>query len=172
MNKIAILSDSHHKYDLMKDAINHLKSHGAQAIVHCGDFLIKENLDLLKEAQLPYVSVFGNNDMPLLQYQNDFKIYKEPHYFKIGEIKCKVMHLPYYLTPDADIVFFGHTHMFESYMENKTLFLNPGEICARNKPLSECALLEINEDNYIIKYYSKTITNLQYKEQEFKYERK
>ena len=171
MNKIAILSDSHHKTDLMKDALIHLKSMGVQAVVHCGDFQIKENLDVLKESNLPYVSVFGNNDMPLLQYQNDFEIYKEPHYFKIGDLKCKVMHLPYYLTPDTDIVFFGHTHMFETYQKENTLFINPGEICARNKPLSECVLLEINKDNYIIKYYSKTITDIKYKEQEFIYER-
>jgi putative phosphoesterase len=171
MNKIAILSDTHHKTDLMEDAINHLKSKGAQAIVHCGDFQLKENLELLADAKLPYVSVFGNNDMALLPYQNDFKIYKEPYYFKIGDTKCKVMHLPYYLTGDTDIVFFGHTHMFESYKKEDTLFINPGEICARNKPLSECVLLEIKEDSYIIKYYSKSITDTKYKEQEFIYER-
>jgi putative phosphoesterase len=171
MNKIAILSDSHHKTDLMESAIKHLKSLGAQAIVHCGDFQIKQNLQLLTDSKLPYVSVFGNNDMTLLPFQNDFKIYKEPHYFKIGDLKCKVMHLPYYLTPDTDIVFFGHTHMFEAYKKENTLFVNPGEICARNKPLSECALLEINKDSYIIKYYSKAITDTNYKEEEFIYER-
>lgn len=170
MEKIAILSDSHFKSELLDDALSHLKSLGAQAIIHCGDFQSLENLQLVANMQLPYVSVFGNNDMELLEHQQKFKIYKEPHYFKIGDLKCKLMHLPFYLTPDVDIVFFGHTHQFESYKENNTLFINPGEICARNKPLSECAMLNIKGDSYIIDYYYKKPNEKKYNKKEFIYE--
>lgn len=171
MNKIAILSDSHFKTNLLEDTIKHIQSLDVQAIVHCGDFQTVEHLKMIANTKLPYVSVFGNNDMALLPYQNEFKIYKEPHYFKIGDITSKVMHLPYYLTPDTNIVFFGHTHQFETYKKEDTLFINPGEVCARNKPLSEHAVLIILEDRYIIEYYSKIPNEKEYKKEEFTYER-
>lgn len=154
--KFAILSDSHRKPHLMEDAIEHLKSLGATIIIHAGDLEIQENLDLLKNSGLIYTSVFGNNDMGLLQFQSEYNINKEPYYFKAGDTKFKLMHLPYYMTPDSDVVIFGHTHNFEVKYENETLFLNPGEVCARNKPVTECAMLEIKEDKYIIDYYFKS----------------
>ena len=157
--KIAVLSDSHQKPNLMEDAIETLKKNGAQYIIHAGDLELKKSLDILDNSQLKYVSVFGNNDQRLLQYQSNFNIYKEPYYFKIKDIKFKLMHLPYYLSADSDIVIFGHTHKFEHQMKNDTLFLNPGEICARNKNLSECVLLEISQNRYTINYYFKPPQN-------------
>ena len=58
---------------------------------------------------------------------------------------------------DADIVVFGHTHIFENDYKNNTLFVNPGEVCAREKPLMECVQLEIKENEYIIRRYFKKI---------------
>jgi predicted phosphodiesterase len=81
------------------------------------------------------------------------------------------MHLPYHLTPDSDIVIFGHTHEFECDYKNKTLFLNPGEVCAREKPLIECAKLEINENEYIITRYYKNINEENFKKEEIIYEK-
>lgn len=153
--KIAVLSDSHKKQNLTNDALKMLKTNGAEYIIHAGDLEIEDNLKLLKESNLPYVCVFGNNDYSLLSLQNHYNIKKEPYYFKIKDIKFKLMHLPYYLTSDADVIIFGHTHMFETYIQNDKLFLNPGEICARNKNLSEAVLLEIKKESYIVNYYYK-----------------
>lgn len=104
---IAVLSDSHHKTDLTFEAIEHLKSEGAKYLIHAGDLEIKQNLQTLKDSGLPYVSVFGNNDQALIQYSNNYNINKEPYYFKIKETTFKLMHLPYYLTGDSDVVLFG-----------------------------------------------------------------
>jgi len=169
--KIAILSDSHRKPELTLDAINYLKSNGAEYLLHAGDLEIKENLDLLKNSGLVYVSVFGNNDHNLYQYQNEYKIKEEPYYFKIKDIKFKIMHLPFHMAPDSDIVISGHTHMFEQKYTNNTLYINPGEICARNKPLTECAMLEIKEDKYIITYNYKKPNAKTWESEEFTYER-
>ena len=169
--KIAILSDSHRKPDLTSDAIEFLKSLGASYILHAGDLEIKENLELLKNSNLPYVSVFGNNDNQLIQYQNNFNIKKEPYYFKIKDITFKLMHLPFYMSGDTDIIISGHTHTFEVSYVNKKLFINPGEVCARNKPLSECAMLEINDNQYIINYYYKKLGENTWGNKEYKYDR-
>ncbi len=170
--KIAILSDSHRKVDLTLQAIEHLKNKGASYLVHAGDLEIEENLKLLKNADLPYVSVFGNNDIRLVPLQDNYKIYQEPYYFKIKDFKFKLMHLPFYMKPDSDIVISGHTHYFESSYINDTLFLNPGEVCARNKNLTECVLLEITKNQYIIEYNYKKPTEKVWKTQIIKYDRK
>lgn len=169
--KIGILSDSHFKSDYTKEVIDLLKKEKCEYLVHAGDLCIEKNLELLELSRLPYVSVFGNNDMSLVSLSNKYVIKQEPYYFKIKDVKFKLMHMPYHLTPDTDIVIFGHTHMFECEYKNKTLFLNPGEVCAREKPHIECAVLEINQNDYIISHYFKDINKKNYEKEEYKYER-
>jgi putative phosphoesterase len=169
--KIAVLSDSHRKTQLTKDAIDMLKDKGAQYIVHAGDLEIKENLDLLKNSGLLYVSVFGNNDWSLTQYQNEYKIYQEPYFFSIKDLKYKLMHIPNYLTPDSNIIIYGHTHFFKTEYINNTLFLNPGEICAREKDLTECVLLEVSEKSYTVEYHFKKPEETKWETKIYKYER-
>jgi hypothetical protein len=170
--KIGILSDSHHRVDYTKDVIEFLKSKDAQYLIHAGDLCSEDNLKLLEESNLVYVSVFGNNDMSLISLRDRYKIEQEPYHFKIKDITFKLMHLPYYMNGDSDIVIFGHTHIFECDYKAGTLFLNPGEVCAREKPKCECVLLEINEYEYIIKYYSRNIDENKFLEEEIRYERK
>lgn len=172
MIKIAILSDSHKKVNLTSQAINNLKSKGAEYLVHAGDLEIEANLQLLKKSDLPYVSVFGNNDIKLVPLQNKYNIYQEPHYFKIKELKLKVMHLPFYMVGDSDIVISGHTHIFEHQYINNTLFINPGEICAREKNLTECVLLTITKNQYIIEYNYRRIEDTNWKIKVIKYDKK
>lgn len=167
--KIALLSDSHKKPLLTQEAITMLKNKGAKYLIHAGDLELQENLELLQHSGLIYVSVFGNNDYGLVQYSNQYKIEKEPYYFKIQDIKFKLMHIPNYLTPDTDIVIFGHTHSFYQEYKNSTLFINPGEVCARNKNITECALLEITQDKYKLSYNYKSPTDTIWQEKIFEY---
>jgi len=149
---IGVISDTHKKTALQAEAISVLKSKGAQYLLHLGDLELEENLKALKESNLPYAAVFGNNDIALRGLESSYKIRKEPYYLKIKDLKIKMMHLPYYLSADSDIVLYGHTHKFSVEFRNGTLFLNPGEVCARNKNLSECAILEAQNDKFIVKY--------------------
>ena len=66
--------------------------------------------------------------------------------------------MPYYLSSDTDIVISGHTHMFECSKSAETLYLNPGEVCAREKPLTECAVIEIVDDSYSVKHYFRELS--------------
>ena len=168
---IGILSDSHKKLELQNQVINKLKQEGAKYLLHMGDIYLEENLKALKEAKLPYACVFGNNDLALRSLESSYKIEKEPYYLKIKDLKIKMMHLPYYLTPDSDIVLYGHTHQFSVEFKNSTLFLNPGEVCARDKNLSECAILEAQNDEFIVKYFSKEPEDSRWEEKLFKFNR-
>ena len=169
--KIGILSDSHHKNDYLKECIEFLKKENCEYLIHAGDICSKDGLDILKDSNLKYIAVFGNNDRDLSQFAQDYNIKKEPYYFKIKDTTFKLMHLPYYLTPDSDVVIFGHTHIFECDYKNNTLYINPGEVCAREKPLIECVQLEIKENEYIISRYFKNINEINFTKEEKKYER-
>jgi len=157
--KIGILSDSHRKTTLHKEAIAHLVNLGAEYLLHAGDLEIKEHLDILEETKIPYTCVYGNNDTLLIPLYGKYPIYREPHYFDIQGIKIKMMHMPYYLNPDADIIISGHTHIFEAQIKGDTLFLNPGEVCARETSLTECVLLEVIDGKFKLTHYFREPNN-------------
>lgn len=154
--KLGILSDSHTKTTLHQEAIEHLLASGAEYLLHAGDIMLEEHLKVLESAPVPYICVYGNNDTALIPLDGQYNIHQEPYYFKIEELKIKMMHLPYFMSADADIVISGHTHIFESSMNGKTLYINPGEVCAREKPLTECAMIEVSGDQYEVIHYFKS----------------
>ncbi len=168
--KIGILSDSHHKNDYLKECIEFLKKENCEYLIHAGDICSKDGLDILKDSNLKYIAVFGNNDRDLSQFAQDYNIKKEPYYFKIADSAFKLMHLPFHLSPDTDIIIYGHTHKFDCEYKNKKLFINPGEICAREKPIISCVKLQINPNEYIITRFFKKIDENNFMKEEFRYE--
>ena len=169
--KIGIISDTHRKVAKAKKAINMLLKNGAEFIIHAGDIVEPEILELIKQTGLKYVAVYGNNDSHLLKYHNKYNLVKEPYYFKLANTKFKLMHMPYYMSADADIIVFGHTHMFLSEKKGSSLFLNSGEICARKKSLSECVMLEVTKHNYAVTYYWRESGHEQFKSKQINYKR-
>jgi len=170
--KIGIISDSHTKIKKAKEAIDMLIDKGAEFIIHAGDIVEKETLDILEGCGVKYVAVYGNNDSHLKQYHQNYNLVQEPHYFKLSDTKFKLMHLPYYMSSDAEVIVFGHTHNFEvEFTQNKTLYLNSGEICARNKPISECAMLEVKKDKFFLTHYEKSEDEKRFQSTNFEFER-
>ncbi len=156
--KIGILSDSHRKTELHREAIAHLVSLGAEYLLHAGDIMLEEHLEMLLNTGLPYACVYGNNDTSLIALHGKYNIFKEPHYFKIEDLNVKMMHMPYYMSADSDMVVSGHTHRFEASLVNGTLFINPGEVCAREKPLSECALVIVENSSFKVAHYFRELS--------------
>ncbi|MCK9454626.1 MAG: YfcE family phosphodiesterase [Sulfurimonas sp.] len=169
--KIGIIADTHTKVKKAKRAIDALVADGAEFMLHAGDIVDVEVLHLLKESGLRYEAVYGNNDAHLAQFHNQFNLVQEPYYFKLANTKFKLMHLPFYMTPDVDVIIFAHTHEFSVEFVNNTLFLNSGEVCARNKPLSEWAMLEIKESEFIVTSYTRANKSDKIKKEEFRYTR-
>jgi len=153
--KIGVLSDTHSKVKRAQKALDMLIEKGAEFIIHAGDIVEPEILELLANCGKKYVAVYGNNDAHLVAHHNNYNLVQEPYYFKIADTKFKLMHLPFYMNNDAEVVIFGHTHEFEIEFKGQTLYLNPGEACARNKPLSECAMLEVKTNKFIVNYYTR-----------------
>ena len=171
MIKIGILSDSHHKSTLHKEAISHLLKEGAEYLLHTGDIHSEEHIIMLKATSKPYSIVFGNNDNHLLPLSTKYNIYKEPHYLKVKDIKIKMMHIPYFMSPDVDLVLSGHTHHFEVQLVENTLYLNSGEICAREKNLTECVLLTISDKEWHIMRWFKKPNEKKWNSKEYTFKR-
>ena len=157
--KIGILSDSHTKTELHRDAIDHLTSLGVEYLLHAGDIMLEEHLQMLVDTGLPYACVYGNNDTSLISLHGTYNIYQEPHFFKIEDLRIKMMHLPYYMAADADLIVSGHTHIFEASLVKDKLFINPGEVCAREKPLSECALVIVKNNSFEVTHYFRELSH-------------
>jgi len=169
--KIGVLSDTHTKTKRAVEALRHLLKNGAEFIIHAGDIGEPEHLALLQDTNKRYVAVYGNNDAHLHTYHNRYNLVQEPHYFKLAKTTFKLMHLPFYMTADTEVVIFGHTHTFECDFKNGTLYLNPGETCARNKPVSEFAMLDVTPEEFCVTYYQKPKKAEEFSEQHFRFER-
>lgn len=169
--KIGILSDTHTKSGRSQRVIDHLLENGAEFIIHAGDIGKPDHLEQLKNCGKRYIAVYGNNDAHLVEYHNKFNLVQEPHYFKLAKTKFKLMHLPFYMSADTEVVLFGHTHTFECDFKNGTLFLNPGEACARNKPVSECAMLEVTPEAFHVTYYARPLKKNEFETHRFSFER-
>lgn len=169
--KIGLLSDTHSKKGRSQKVIDHLVAQGAEFLIHAGDIVKPEILEQLKKSGLRYVAVYGNNDANLIDYHDRYILVQEPHYFKLGGINFKLMHLPFYMNADAEVIIFGHTHVFECDFKNRTLFLNPGEACARDKPFSSCAMLETTDTELKVTHYSRPVGNEHFEERHYTFER-
>ena len=169
--KIGILSDTHKKVGRSQKVVDLLVQEGAEFIIHAGDIVKPEMLDQLVATQKPYVAVYGNNDPHLVEVHNRYNLVQEPHYFKLSNTKFKLMHLPFYMAPDSDVVISGHTHTFECDFKDNTLYINPGEACARNKPISECVMLDVSENAFNVTYYSRPLETKKFEAKHFSFER-
>jgi len=153
--KIGIISDTHRKIGKTKKAINRLLEDGAEFFIHAGDIVEREILDMLENTSKKYIAVYGNNDAHLIEFHDKYNLVKEPYYFKLADTKFKLMHLPFYMNGDVEVVISGHTHYFQAEKKGDTLFLNSGEICARKKPITEFMMLEVKKDNFLVTRYEK-----------------
>jgi len=139
--KVGVISDTHNRVDLTQRVVEHLLDLEISYLIHAGD-IGQEVADYLATLPIKTVAVYGNTDTSLQNPGGSLILQKQPYYFKIGSVTFKLMHQPWFLSPDSDVVIYGHLHTFEC-KKAKSLFLNPGEVCAREKPRSECALLDL-----------------------------
>ncbi len=154
-----------------KRVIDLFVSLGCEHLIHAGDIVEEATLKEMQKSGLPFTAVFGNNDKHLREYKEEFELVHEPFYFVLDGLRFKLMHIPVYLNPDADVVIFGHTHKKYINFTGKALFLNPGEACARNKELSECLMLETSLHKYKITYFYRKIKTDIWNKHETEFER-
>ncbi|WOV88673.1 metallophosphoesterase [Sporosarcina oncorhynchi] len=121
--KIIVMSDSHGD----KETVRTVSALHADAIFHCGDSELTVEDPVLQGMHI----VRGNCDSDL-RFPSSFVIeVGEKRVFVVHghEHDCKRTLLPLYYAAQeeqADIVLFGHSHLYGTEMKEGILFLNPG----------------------------------------------
>jgi len=152
--KIGLLSDSHRKAGKTRKAVDLLLKEGARFLLHAGDIVEEESLQILRESGVPTKTVLGNNDGPLREVMDRYDLFSEPLRFTLEELRFKMMHHPYHFMPlEEDVIIFGHTHQVLSSFNGKNLYLNPGEVCGRDTGKSSCMLLETTAEAFRVQTF-------------------
>jgi putative phosphoesterase len=152
--KLGIISDSHGRVRVVRQALALLTSAGAEGIIHCGDL---GGLDVLEEvAGTPCWFVWGNMDRP----QPAWREYVEslgltwptiPLEITLAGKHLAVFHgherefAEVFKTASYDYLFHGHSHVREDYRRGKMRIINPGAL--RRAREKTAALLDLNNDH-------------------------
>ncbi|MBR9804750.1 MAG: metallophosphoesterase family protein [Rubinisphaera brasiliensis] len=135
--RIGIVSDTHGNKSTTAVAVELLRQHKLERLLHCGDVCGSGIVRMLAEWPTHYVA--GNcDDLDLLE-QTVLETGQKWHGLR-GEIELagrRICLLHSHVTgalPDAiasgefDLVCYGHTHRYEKRTEGQTLVLNPGAL--------------------------------------------
>ncbi|NLK66600.1 MAG: YfcE family phosphodiesterase [Campylobacteraceae bacterium] len=152
MLKVGLISDSHQRSDVTRSAVDYLLKKEIDLLLHAGDIMEFETLECMKNSSVPYVAVLGNHDTHLREFMSEFELFSEPHHFEFEGFNFKLMHHPFYLNSSSDIIIYGHTHRFVAKFYENSLYINSGEICARNKALHEFAYFTCQKDGKTNKF--------------------
>ena len=141
---LAVMSDTHDHIWNARRAIELARKGGAEAIIHCGDFVAPFMLKELDQAQIPVHGVFGNNDgdQYLLTKMSLTELSHITLHGLMGELTCndfRVGFTHYRAVADGlaatgafDLVCFGHSHEPFLGKIGKTDLLNPGEVMGKD----------------------------------------
>lgn len=141
---LAVMSDTHDHIWNARKALEFVKRGGAEAIIHCGDFVAPFMLKELDQAQIPVHGVFGNNDgdQYLLTKMSFTEFSNITLYGLMGELKFAdfgVAFTHYRAVADGlaesgryDLVCFGHSHKAFLGKAGTTDLLNPGEVMGKD----------------------------------------
>ncbi len=134
--KVAVLSDTHDRVELIREAVELINAENVELTVHCGDFISPFSVKELRRLKSDFIGVFGNNDGEVegLLRSSDFSIFKPPYEFKLSGFRFVVMHEPLFLEELAaserfDFLLYGHTHRVDVRRAGRSVIVNPGECC-------------------------------------------
>ena len=153
---IAVISDSHSRYDRIAWAVQRLREVEPAHVFHCGDIVDLRAAEMFHS--LPMSFVFGNGDHDKQQLQQAIERSGNRSCGWFGEttlagkkIGFTHGHRPALLrqaeqSGDYDFLFYGHSHRAEQRRSGKTLLLNPGALHrVRTKSF---ALVELESGNW------------------------
>ena len=138
------MSDTHDHIWNARKALGFVRERGAEAIIHCGDFVAPFMLKELDQARIPVHGVFGNNDgdqylltkMSLTESSN-INLHGLMGELELGDFRVGFTH--YRAVADGlaasgrfDLVCFGHSHEAFLGKTGKTDLLNPGEVMGKD----------------------------------------
>lgn len=151
---LGIISDTHDKLARTKIAVQMLRDAGAEALIHCGDFVEAHLLTAC--GVLPCWFVFGNNDcdsVPELREAADDSGAVCLGWGGVVDLAGKRIGVTHgHMTTDLrrvldqkpDYLLFGHTHYATEHRENGVRYINPGALHRASE--FTVALLDLRAD--------------------------
>ncbi len=133
---LGILSDTHDQLARTRRAVDLLVSHGAHALIHCGDFIRPEIVPAC--AVLPFYFVYGNNDSEgdlaaAAEEAGAFNL-KWGGVIELAGKRLGVTHGHMrgderrVMAENPDYLFTGHTHATHDVMDGAVRRINPGAL--------------------------------------------
>ncbi len=152
--RLGIMSDSHGRVALVRQALAVLKVAGAQGVVHCGDVGGLEVLDELLGWRCWFV--WGNTDRPWPSWEHHVRALglpwpDGPLSLTLAGRKVAVFHghePGIQAAADSgrhDYLFHGHTHQRDDYRRGTLRIINPGALHRVSVPT--VALLDLGRDD-------------------------
>ncbi|MEX2605919.1 MAG: YfcE family phosphodiesterase, partial [Kiritimatiellia bacterium] len=138
--KLGILSESHGHLRRTEHALDLLREHGAEQLIHCGDLGGEDIVTLLFEQQengMPVYAVPGNVD----EWDPDLILYAKKIGLPLPQIRqvqldqwnIAIYHGHDHRTldrlcadPDFNLIFTGHTHVARDEQHGHLRIINPG----------------------------------------------
>lgn len=137
---IGIMSDSHDDLDGINRALDFFNSKNTNLVLHAGDIISPFTVKAFKKLNCSFHGVFGNNDGERRGLNDKFSDLgtglKDIVEVEHEGVRICVYHGTYEEIVHAlvecrryDVVVRGHTHKAEVWTKEKTLVVNPGEVC-------------------------------------------
>lgn len=137
--KIAVMSDSHDRWDYLEKAIDLAEKEGCTNLLFAGDLVAPPGIAVLNEFNGEVKFVWGNNEGEKMGMTRKFdasekiELCGDVFEGKIGGAIIYMNHYPRnaenaFKSGDYDMCICGHTHEYRVENNKKCVLLNPGEI--------------------------------------------
>lgn len=137
--KIAIMSDSHDRWDNLESAVLKANEFKCKYLLFAGDFMSPPGIPVLEKFAGKVIIVWGNNDGEKVgltrkfDKSNNIELAGDIYEGKIDDLKVFMNHYPANAelaakSGEYDLVIHGHTHRYRLEKYDQTILVNPGEI--------------------------------------------
>lgn len=144
--KIGILSDTHDDSTGTLRAVERFRDAACGLIIHAGDVCSPFTARIIKEAGIPHLAVFGNNDGDRLHLTKILDIRPAPRHAEVDGLNIVIFHEPFindYIDPRrVDLLIHGHTHQRSMSERENMLTINPGTVSGVLATAKTCAVYD------------------------------
>lgn len=135
---IGIISDTHNQRARTRTAMEIFQREGCEAVIHCGDFMVPEIVEIC--SALPFWFVFGNNDSDMVPYLQEAAVVSGAHCLgwhgvvELADKKIGVTHghstrdLQRALAEQPHYLLSGHSHVAHDQVIHSVRRINPGAL--------------------------------------------
>jgi uncharacterized protein len=140
--KIAVLSDTHGRHDMVSRALAELRDRGVTTVLHCGDIDDPETVLLFRGLTTHFV--FGNCDWDKEGLRAAMAEAGAALHEQFGHVEIEGRKIAFLHGDDKrmmadvergggyDFLFYGHTHQAEEHLTGPTRVINPGALHRAN----------------------------------------